>query len=85
MQIFLSDDALAVEATMNTRDYNKLWDVLEFIAADPEAARTEPRNRFISSRKEWGTHIPGTRYTAFWFTDDAIRVTLIADENLTEH
>jgi len=85
MQIFLSDDALAVEATMNDRDYNKLWDVLEFIAADLEAARTDPRNRFISSRNEWGTHIPGTRYTAFWFANDAIRVTLIADETLTEH
>ena len=28
----------------------------------------------------WGTHIPGTNFTAFWYTDDLLRVTQIVDE-----
>lgn len=80
MQIFLSDDASEVEAAMSDRDSDKLFDTLELIARDTEEAKRDPRHRYVSSLRQWGTHIPGTRYTAFWFTDDMLRVTLIIDE-----
>jgi hypothetical protein len=80
MQIFVTDDALDVEAAMSDRDSDKLFDALELIAGDVEEAKRDPRHRYVSSMQLWGTHIPGTRYTAFWFTDDMLRVTIIVDE-----
>lgn len=85
MDVFLTDDAKAVERAMSDREYNKLWDALELIADEPEEAKRDPRHRYISSSQEWATHIPGTRYTAFWYTDDMLRVFLIADEDAIEH
>lgn len=81
MQIFLTSDAVDVEAAMSDRDSDKLFDVLERIAADAEEAKRDPRHRYVSSQQQWGSHIPGTRYTAFWFTDDMLRVTIIVDES----
>ncbi|MDQ1075079.1 MULTISPECIES: hypothetical protein [Microbacterium] len=85
MHIFLSDESLAVEATMSDRESDKLYDALERIAADVDEAKADPRNRFISSRSWWSTHIPGTVYTAFWFSDDMLRVILVANENDYPH
>lgn len=80
MEIFLTDDAIEVESAMSDRDHGKLWDLLELIAANVGEAKQDPRNRYVSSQEQWGTHIPGTRYTAFWFTDEMLRVTIIVDE-----
>lgn len=85
MQIFLTGDAWDIEATMTDRDSDKLFDVLELIAADVEAAKRDPRNRYVSSQEQWGTHIPGTHYSAFWFTNDMLRVTIIVDEHAVEY
>lgn len=85
MDIFLTDESLAVEANMSDGDSDKLYGVLQTISADPESAKHDPRHRFVSTFALWATHIPGTRYTAFWFTDDMLEVTIIADEDATPH
>lgn len=85
MQIFLVEDALDVEAAMSDSDSDKLFDVLELIASAVDDAKRDPRNRYVSSQDVWGTHIPGTRYTAFWYSDEMLRVTLIIDENAVSY
>jgi hypothetical protein len=85
MDIFLTDESLAVEASMSDRDSEKLYAALQDIAADVEEAKRDPRHRYVSTYTWWATHIPGTRYTAFWYADDMLRVTLIADEDATMH
>ena len=48
--------------TLSDRVYQRLWDALDRIAADPETA---PRS-YVSSRQVFGTKVPGTDYTVFW-------------------
>lgn len=78
MKVELSERALAVEAGLDDGNYGRLWDVIERIIDDPEYARHAPWAQFVSSRKIWGTKIPGTEYTMFWGTEgDTLIVHLI--------
>lgn len=88
MDISFSDEAKAVEdrlfADADLRPYNKLWDVLEQILSDPEQAKHAPWTNYVSSRRLWGTKVPGTNYTVFWRVDPGavIVVLLVEDQGL---
>lgn len=47
-------------------EYDRLWDVLDRIRADPEEAQHAPWSNYVSSQDLWGSKIPGTDYTVFW-------------------
>lgn len=49
----------------DTRQYDRLIETLEEIAADPEDAKLR-RSQYVSTRKVWATHIPSTSLTAYW-------------------
>lgn len=64
--------------------YDKLWDVLERIAEDPEEAKHARWTNYVSSHGLWGAKIPGTDYTLFWKTadDHVVGVLLVEDRGL---
>lgn len=66
MDVVFADQATVVEAELPEHAYNHLWDVLERILADPEHARGAPWAKFISTRKLYGSKVPGTDYTVYW-------------------
>lgn len=48
--------------------YDRLLDVLDRIAEDPEEAKHARWTEYVSSRQVYGTKVPGGDWTVFWKT-----------------
>lgn len=48
------------------KEYERLWEVLDRICADPQEAQHASWTNYVSSQDLWGSKIPGTNYTVFW-------------------
>jgi hypothetical protein len=61
--------------TLTARAWDSLWDLLDRILADPEAAQHAPWASYVSSQRMFGSKIPGTDHTVYWWLDgDLVRV-----------
>jgi hypothetical protein len=49
-----------------SREYERLWELLDRIRNDPEAARHARWSQYVSTYSLWGSHIPGTEFTVYW-------------------
>lgn len=87
MHVEMTDEARAVEQRFyddrNSKAYDRLWDVIDAILADPEAALHAPRAHHVSSFNLWGSKIPGTDWTVFWrIADDALQLVYIFEDRV---
>ena len=84
MTIELTDEAKAVDDDLygdHSTTYDKIWDVLEKIDADPTEAQHAPWTNFVSTQDLYGTKVPGTTYTVFWrVSGDVLDVRLIVED-----
>ncbi|MCT1364036.1 MULTISPECIES: hypothetical protein [unclassified Microbacterium] len=79
MEVSFTLVAQGAEDTLDDHSYNQLWDVIERILEDPEYARRAPWSEFVSTRKLYGTKVPGTDLTVYWAVEgDTLRVHVIA-------
>lgn len=64
--------------------FDRLQEVLDRIALDPEEAKYAPWTEYVSSRSVWGTKIPGGDWTVFWMTRESgvVVVLLVEDRGL---
>lgn len=81
MEPEFSPEADRVEEALYADDrhaYDRLWDVLDRIGELGEEAKYLGWASYVSSRKIWGTKVPGTDYTVFWrIANDKFTVALI--------
>jgi hypothetical protein len=83
MHVDFDQDAAQVAARLSSHAHDKLWEVLERILEDPEAAQHAPWASYVASHRLYGSKIPGTSWTVFWrpdFDADLLLVGPIADD-----
>jgi len=85
VEVSFSDEAFKVandlyDATGDPT-YDRLQDVLDRIAEDPEEAKYAPWTDYVSSRRLYGTKIPGGDWTVFWkVNEDGVLVVLLVQD-----
>ena len=88
VDVSYSDEALRVATSLfeaaDDPTYDRLQDVLDRIAENPQEARYAPWTEFISSRQLYGTKIPGGDWTVFWRIDETgvVVILLVKDIGL---
>jgi len=76
-----TDAAIAQEARLSPFIYDRMWDRVEKILADPEAGKHASWTNYVSSQRMWGSRVAGTDYTVFWTVDgDVLWVELIVED-----
>lgn len=72
MDFYFEPDALAAVDQLWDIDpdaYDRIFDTLEAIAADPAEAKIR-LGKYVSTRDVWGTHVRRTDYTVYWKTNE---------------
>jgi len=85
MDVQFSAEAQQIEEEMYARasnEYERLWELLDRIRNDPEAARHARWSQYVSTYSLWGSHIPGTEFTIYWRVEPhpLLTVVLIAGD-----
>jgi hypothetical protein len=73
-------DAIDALEHDDPRTFDRIFDLLELLAADPVEAKVR-RGNYVSTRDVWGTHVPGTDYTVYWRTDPEVFVVYLVRED----
>jgi hypothetical protein len=81
MRTRFTPEAAQVEDSLPDKVYDRLWDALERILADPEEAPYTGWAHYSSAHRVYGTPLPGTDWSVFWrISGDILEVVWILED-----
>ena len=66
MDVIFGPEARVVLDALPDREYHAIWDALDRILLDPEAAKAAPWASYVGSKRVWGEHVRGTDWSLYW-------------------